>query len=249
VNSGSNPSKKAVLLSSQFLHNELPIRMAKRVLQIEQMPHGFPTMPSILDLKDRITESFQDLVNFPVMNLRSFDMSQKIVYSLGATESSKMFRKSDLMSLSNDLSEILDAQGQRNYQTITGNFMAVLEDIKRRHEQGKNGITSLGPSGGPCLAPNSPVSSLGTPPPPFSSDMSLLGQGLRELRSSLSEEERRTIKLNEFLDPFNRARIGIRLLIGQHLTLVRGSPPGHIGLVAPKCNIYQVIKTAADAAR
>lgn len=114
--------------------------MAKRVLQLEQMPFHFPAMPSMLALKDHYMESFEDLVNFPTMNLLSSDLSQKIIYSLGATETSKMFRHSDLKSLSNDLSETLDEKGLRQYNSMTRNFLGVLEDIKRRHE---NGVASV----------------------------------------------------------------------------------------------------------
>lgn len=80
-------------------------------------------------------------------------------------------------------------------------------------------------------------------------DLIVLGQGLRQLRESLPEHQLETMNLNEFLDPFNRGRIGIRLLTGQHVALERGAPPDHIGLVAPKCNIQQVLKSASDAAR
>jgi len=135
--SGSNPSKKAVLLSSQFLHNELPIRVARRVLQLEEMPLSFSQMPSILELKDRYIETFQDLLNFPVMNLESADLSNKIVYSLGATETSKMFRQSDLKALSDDLADTLDENGQKRYEQITKNFLGLLDEVKKRHDDGK----------------------------------------------------------------------------------------------------------------
>ena len=199
-------------------------------------------MPSILELKDRYIETFQDLLNFPVMNLESADLSNKIVYSLGATETSKMFRQSDLKALSDDLGETLDENGQKKYDQITKSFVDLLDEIKKRHDDGeplRRWLPSFF-SGAYLTFFLALLSSI---------DMITLGHGLKGLRDKLAESELKTSNLTEFLDPFNRGRIGIRLLIGQHVSLVKGAPEGHIGLVAPKCNISHVMKSASDAAR
>lgn len=90
----------------------------------------------MLELKNRYMDSFEDFLNFPTMILESSDSDQKIVYSLGATETSKMFRQSNLKALSNDLSETLDSRGQEKYDKIRQNFLGLLEAVKRRHDEG-----------------------------------------------------------------------------------------------------------------
>lgn len=45
---GSYPSKRNLLLSSQFLHNELPVRLAHRVAELENLPHGLSSKAPVL---------------------------------------------------------------------------------------------------------------------------------------------------------------------------------------------------------
>jgi pyruvate dehydrogenase kinase 2/3/4 len=48
---GSNPINRQLLLSAQFLHKELPVRLAHRVAELENLPYGLSSKASILKVK------------------------------------------------------------------------------------------------------------------------------------------------------------------------------------------------------
>ena len=74
---------------------------------------------------------------------------------------------------------------------------------------------------------------------------------LAELKRELSS----TIGLNDlpdihqFLDGFYLSRIGIRMLIGQHIALKEPQKENHIGLIDTKCSPGKVCRDAIDDAR
>lgn len=45
---GSNPTQKNLLISAQFLHKELPIRIARRAIELHTLPHGLSHRPPVL---------------------------------------------------------------------------------------------------------------------------------------------------------------------------------------------------------
>lgn len=45
---GSNPIERQLVLSSQFLHKELPVRLAHRVAELENLPYGLSSKSAIL---------------------------------------------------------------------------------------------------------------------------------------------------------------------------------------------------------
>lgn len=45
---GSNPFERQMVLSAQFLQNELPIRLAHRVAELENLPYGLSSKKHIL---------------------------------------------------------------------------------------------------------------------------------------------------------------------------------------------------------
>jgi hypothetical protein len=45
---GANPIDRQLLLSAQFLHKELPVRLAHRVAELENLPYGLSAKSNIL---------------------------------------------------------------------------------------------------------------------------------------------------------------------------------------------------------
>lgn len=45
---GSRPTDRNLLLSAQFLHKELPIRIARRAIELESLPFGLSEKPAVL---------------------------------------------------------------------------------------------------------------------------------------------------------------------------------------------------------
>lgn len=62
---GQDPSQGTLLKASQFLSEELPIRLSHRVVELESLPDGLSKMPSINRVKEWYAQSFEELVTFP----------------------------------------------------------------------------------------------------------------------------------------------------------------------------------------
>ena len=45
---GSQPTSRNLLFSAQFLHKELPIRIARRTLELQSLPFGLSLKPAVL---------------------------------------------------------------------------------------------------------------------------------------------------------------------------------------------------------
>ncbi len=165
---GSNPSKETLLIAAHFLHQELPVRLAHRVRELESLPFGLSEMPSVRLVRDMYIESFRDLVELP-----------------------------HLQSSEDELG-----------------FTHVIENIKQRH----NNVVSI------------------------------MAKGIQELKQALASENL-SPEIQEFLDRFYLSRIGIRMLIGQHIALHKGSGSGYVGLVCEKCSPSEVAREAVANAK
>lgn len=65
---GSIPTKRNLLLSAQFLHKELPIRLAHRVTELENLPLGLSHKQPILKVRPA-TSSFR--ADFPTISIKA----------------------------------------------------------------------------------------------------------------------------------------------------------------------------------
>lgn len=45
---GLRPTGRNLLISAQFLHKELPIRIARRAIELESLPYGLSHKPAVL---------------------------------------------------------------------------------------------------------------------------------------------------------------------------------------------------------
>lgn len=54
---GANPVQRQLILSAQFLHNELPVRLAHRVAELENLPYGLSAKPHVLKVRPRTARS------------------------------------------------------------------------------------------------------------------------------------------------------------------------------------------------
>lgn len=79
-----------------------------------------------------------------------------------------------------------------------------------------------------------------------------MAQGVIELKESHPIDEDVKSKINIFLDRFYTNRIGIRVLINQHI-LLYGSQltnhPHHVGCIDPNCDVVEVVKDAFEKAK
>ncbi|GER31464.1 pyruvate dehydrogenase kinase [Striga asiatica] len=61
---GSQPTPRNLLISAQFLHKELPIRIARRAIELDSLPYGLSHKPAVLKVRDWYLDSFRDLRSF-----------------------------------------------------------------------------------------------------------------------------------------------------------------------------------------
>ncbi|KAF5452187.1 hypothetical protein F2P56_027214 [Juglans regia] len=152
---GSDPSHRNLLISAQFLHKELPIRIARRAIELESLPYSLSEKPAVLKIKDTNDEK---------------------------------------------------------------DFTQMIKAIKVRH----NNVV--------------PMMALGVQQLKKDMDPKIVYEDLDEI--------------DRFLDRFYMSRIGIRMLIGQHVELHNPNPPPHcVGYIHTKMSPLEVARTASEDAR
>ncbi|CAG8527786.1 1432_t:CDS:10 [Ambispora leptoticha] len=221
---GQNPSPGTLLRASQFLAEELPIRLAHRVKELDELPHNLNNMPSIVKVKNWYAQSFEDLINFPKADL---PRSIKDKFAASALKETKLPESRPNLSVKYSSSSPPKHQAvpldHRYYSNIDGidwppevyhyneKFTKLIEAIKRRHDPV---VTTV---------------------------------GIMEYK-----QHRKLIDtdVQAFLDRFYMSRIGIRMLIGQQVALNRlASRPDYVGIICTKTNIAETVQEAADNAK
>jgi pyruvate dehydrogenase kinase 2/3/4 len=171
---GAQPTPRHLLLSAQFLHRELAIRIARRALELDSLPCGLSSKPAVLKVRDWYLDSFRDL--------RSF---------------------SDIHHTADELA-----------------FTHMIRMIKVRH----NNVV--------------PTMALG------------VHQLKKDLAHTHVQNQHHLDEIQQFLDRFYMSRIGIRMLIGQHVALHDPNPqPGCIGQINTSMSPMQMAHTASEDAR
>jgi len=78
---GQNPMSRQLLLSARFLHDELPTRLAHRVMELEGLPFGLSAKPQVIKVRDWYVESFRELRELPLVE--SLDQEKNFTHLLG----------------------------------------------------------------------------------------------------------------------------------------------------------------------
>ncbi|KAK9898545.1 pyruvate dehydrogenase kinase [Cystobasidium minutum MCA 4210] len=234
VQFGQNPSQGTLLRASEFLAEELPIRLAHRVKDLDELPLGLHDMPSIRKVKNWYAQSFEELVNFPKPNLPQ-DIQQAMAKA--QHESPPLPEAIPNPSLPKHMqSQYHKAQngkariglGHKYYANPTlkvdwppevheynENFTKCLVKIKKRHD---------------------PV-------------VTTVAQGIFELKKNNPSNKQVERTIQTFLDRFYMSRIGIRVLIGQHIALNQLDPdPNYVGVICTNTNVKNVCQEAIDNA-
>ncbi|KAI9469335.1 mitochondrial branched-chain alpha-ketoacid dehydrogenase kinase-domain-containing protein [Zychaea mexicana] len=227
---GQKPSAGTLFKASQFLHEELPIRLAHRVKELHELPYGLGEMPSILKVKDWYAQSFKDLIDLPHPQLSS-EIKEQL----------KNAQKSDPRALPPSVpnpsirpmkpsinaihpsvpighryyNNINDLACSPEMTTYTDTFVKTIETIKRRHD---------------------PV-------------VTTVAQGILEFKEKRKSNLIDT-DVQQFLDRFYMSRIGIRMLIGQHSALYRlPSRKDYVGVICTKTKVHDIAQDAIANAR
>ncbi|KAI8070066.1 mitochondrial pyruvate dehydrogenase [Gongronella butleri] len=229
---GQKPSQGTLFKASQFLHEELPIRLAHRVKELEELPANLSEMPSIIKVKNWYAHSFQDLIDLPTPTI-SNNVKEQLRQASASSESLALPASvpNPSLKLPNKLGSKAQHPsvpiGHRYYTNLESfqcppeissynkDFVKAIEAIKRRHD---------------------PV-------------VTTVAQGILEYKERLGSSNIDT-EVQQFLDRFYMSRIGIRMLIGQHSALYRGPfRNDYVGVICTRTNIKEVALDAIANAR
>ncbi|KAJ1772680.1 [Pyruvate dehydrogenase (acetyl-transferring)] kinase isozyme 2 [Coemansia sp. RSA 1813] len=230
VEFGQHPSQGTLLRASQFLHDELPIRLAHRVVELDSLPDNLNQMPSVLRVKRMYVDSFNELINFPKVTERIKDAVRTATVQSAAErrhlpENHPNPSCSDMQR--NATSHWIPSIQHRYHYEVqptelpvevseyNRSFVKTLDKIKRRHD---------------------PV-------------VTALAQGVVEYKKLL-KTNRIDNHVQHFLDRFYLSRIGIRMLIGQQIEL--NQPQQHkdyVGVICTNTNVSEVVQEAINNAQ
>ncbi|CAJ0885005.1 7465_t:CDS:10 [Entrophospora sp. SA101] len=201
---GQTPSQGTLFRANQFLADELPIRLARNVKELDDLPHNFNEMSSIVKVKNCSGEQTKSPENA---------LNQSLKPSSNTTASINSAIPLDHRYYSK-IDEIDWPPEVRYYNE---KFTKLIEGIKRRHDPV---VTTV-----------------------------VWSQGILEYKAKRNKNII-DVDIQSFLDRFYMSRIGIRVLIGQHVTLNRlPSRSDYVGIICTKTNIGQAVQEAADNAK
>ncbi|KAJ1991020.1 [Pyruvate dehydrogenase (acetyl-transferring)] kinase isozyme 2 [Dimargaris cristalligena] len=222
VKFGQHPSQGVLLKASQFVSEELPIRLARRVVELDNLPHNLSQMPSVVKVKNWYIESFKDLIEFPKPRLPA-DLKSKIKDASKPTDAVQLPASHPNPSVSySNTSKFHSVPMNHRFYTPMGDidlppeiakynkdFAKCLENIKRRHD---------------------PV-------------VTTLAQGINEFKA-LRHKTIIDTEVQSFLDRFYMSRIGIRVLIGQQVALQTKNEPDYVGIICTRTKLYDIAMEA-----
>lgn len=55
-----------IITSAQLLHREVPIRLARRIVDLENLPDDLPDAPTIVKVREQLLTSFDELISYPL---------------------------------------------------------------------------------------------------------------------------------------------------------------------------------------
>lgn len=244
VQFGQNVSTGTLFRASQFLSEELPIRLAHRVQELGDLPDGLNDMPSIKRVQEWYAQSFEEITSLAKPTLSSETRERLLRPSKPNSKSSRILSetthnpsvkpgqyKSQARGVPEKENGGKASGGLKRYYSAaedSGNwppelndyntrFSSTLEKIKRRHD----------------------------------SVVTTIAQGILEYKR---KRQRMQIDHNiqAFLDRFYMSRIGIRMLIGQHIALTdqrTHSDPSYVGIICTKTNVRDLAQEAIENAR
>ncbi|KAI5862379.1 mitochondrial branched-chain alpha-ketoacid dehydrogenase kinase-domain-containing protein [Durotheca rogersii] len=243
VQFGERPSIGTLFRASQFLAEELPIRLAHRVQELKSLPDGLNEMPSVRRVQDWYAQSFEEIINLGRPELskevrdrllnpgKFYNGKGSILSEATPNPSIREGQYASLPSTQSAVGNNKKLHATRRYfamvddtgdwppdlQAYNSKFAQTLNKIKRRHD----GVVTT------------------------------MAQGILEYKR---KRQRLQIDNNiqNFLDRFYMSRIGIRMLIGQHIALTDQShhhDPTYVGIICTKTNVRDLAQEAIENAR
>ncbi|KAM3512879.1 hypothetical protein MY11210_003509 [Beauveria gryllotalpidicola] len=289
VQFGDKPSTGTLFRASQFLSEELPIRLAHRVRELEDLPDGVNDMPSVIKVKDWYAQSFE--VSLPVPQIRSLNFSflfSSVLsippfpciplsesFSLTATPPTQEITQLPRPNLDK---ETRDRLMKPSRHALMGGYQQLSEATPNPsidedptgwgHTNGTNG-NGNGKAKSLSRRYYATVDDTGAWPAELHLYNQRFAQTLHKIKrrhdgvvttmaQGILEYKRKRQRLQidstiqSFLDRFYMSRIGIRMLLGQHIALTDQShhrDPTYVGVICTKTNVQDLAQEAIENAR
>ncbi|TPX35265.1 hypothetical protein SmJEL517_g02219 [Synchytrium microbalum] len=233
---GAKPRQSELLASSQFLSDEIPIRLAHRYVELGNLPYGIGELDVVKKIRNWYAESFKELVEYG----EELEMKRLNPDHAGPGENtggllSRMFSSKSEGSLP-PLSAWALANGTPVPQVKRPYFGSITEPHVLKHAHKYNEHFAMILKG--IVERHNPA-------------VLTVALAVRELRTTHPQIFEQPDALQKFLDRFHGNRIAIRILIGHHasLALQKTHLPNHVGIVSTKMDPGAVASDAAvDAA-
>ncbi|KAF7319189.1 Protein-serine/threonine kinase [Mycena chlorophos] len=235
---GQNPSQGTLLKASQFLAEELPVRLAHRVKELDELPHNLSAMPSINKVKNWYAQSFEELISFPPVVLPA-EIRQQLLTP--RSEELTFPESTPNPSLENGRYQLNGGNGNGN-----GNKLKMRVPMERRYHANTKGVNWP-----PAVADYNArfTKTLEAIKSRHDPTVTTVAQGVLEWKKS---QGTRTIGLDiqAWLDRFYLSRIGIRFLIGQHIALNnQQAHEDYVGIICTNANVHDIVQEAIENAR
>lgn len=252
VQFGNYPNDGVLFRASQFVVEELPIRLARRVHDLAQLPHNLSSMPSIRRVSDWYVHSFDELTSIRVPNLNPetksalYAASKKVKQKIPISSRPELgIKQEGYTDGSFAPSKAFPGLGINPSASIPGAgstwgrpyFVPVTID----HDQWPIEVQEYN---------NLVTNMLQKIKARHDGVVSTIAQGVVEWKES-EYFVPNAREVQKFLDDFYMSRIGIRMLIGQHISLNmdRGLRDDYVGIICTDTNVKEIAQTAIDNAR
>ncbi|KAK7049311.1 [Pyruvate dehydrogenase (acetyl-transferring)] kinase isozyme 2 [Paramarasmius palmivorus] len=254
---GQNPSQGTLLRASQFLAEELPVRLAHRVKELDELPHNLSKMPSIIKVKNWYAQSFEELINFPPVptlrpEIRKALMATSDEGHLPSSVPNPSLDRRSMMVDGHDQNDF-SRGGAHTYAENVGSNGAGYNKLKMRVPVDKRYYAA-------------PLASVDWPPEVkdynhrftkaldaikhrHDPTVTTVAQGVLEWKRAHNAKHI-GLDIQQWLDRFYMSRIGIRFLIGQHVALnTQQSHPDYVGIICTRANVHDIMQEAIENAR
>lgn len=233
LRAGKAMTHKKMLLSALFVHNELPIRLAKRVFELDSLPTKLLEEPAILKLRDDYLKSWKSVVDFPRFTSEkdphtppTKECEPRIPgYALGVRPTHEFIDSlRSFASIGPNLEGLVPPENLPAHVLAQDAFLRLLQDIKWRHR----------------------------------ADQVFMSLGIQSFKGAVPSMIFDHAGLQGFLDSFNRGRIGVRLLMGHQIAMTLDFVKGPksmstVGIIDVETDIKKVVwaawEMAAEVAR
>lgn len=270
VQFGSSPSAGTLFRASQFVAEELPIRLAHRVKDLEELPHGLSESPSIMRVRDWYAQSFEELTSLPTPKL-SPNLKQKL------------FRPHTFAEEAHD--NHYDHHHSQTDGNVHDNFYKSHHHSHHHNPKARDVAIKPEPAriNPVTQQPSHPMASQRRainnrhyyaavepdalwPPEIYNYNKAItdtlkaikrrhdpvvttVAQGIVEWKQNRGAKYI-DHRIQNFLDRFYMSRIGIRMLIGQHIA-VNTEPvrDDYVGIICTNSNVMEIVQDAIDNAR